>query len=350
MQLNNIEEKPSQIQDNISSNVKRSKSASYIKDNTKRIKRREQNWKSINDEKLFVQNFNEILLPSVLKSGESPILERKKQQQELLEKEQQQQQQQQQQQDMIIQSSVNDRIQAEFQQQFPKPPALNISGTPPREQFKKMPFLSPVGENEIEFTPADNDAAAQNNEESIKDENDSSMFEHNLPHCGDFDEPINDQEFSGFDQETVIWKDDLPMGKENIYVKNQDSSETMDDARVSETAEDYSNTLNGLEKIPISKTAWLPKANSQNKSSSIHNISLQDWNENIDAWNDQRNRSGANLNIPGINRLVSDQNLKNFNEKDDKGSLLLPPADPRSDNIDNIMGMRAQQDVLLIRF
>lgn len=61
--------------------VKRSKSASHL-NGDKRMKR-EQRWKSIHDEKEFVLNVNESLLPSVLKSGESPIMKIKRQQEEL---------------------------------------------------------------------------------------------------------------------------------------------------------------------------------------------------------------------------------------------------------------------------
>lgn len=61
--------------------VKRSKSASHL-NGDKRMKR-EQRWKSIHDEREFVLNVNELLLPSVLKSGESPIMKIKRQQEEL---------------------------------------------------------------------------------------------------------------------------------------------------------------------------------------------------------------------------------------------------------------------------
>jgi hypothetical protein len=57
--------------------IRRSKSTSFI--NKKGLKR-EQRWKSIHDERSFLSNVNESLLPPVLKSGESPIMETKRKQ------------------------------------------------------------------------------------------------------------------------------------------------------------------------------------------------------------------------------------------------------------------------------
>lgn len=58
--------------------VKRSKSASHVGDSKNR--KREERWRSINDEREFLLQVNESLLPSVLKSGESPIMRIKRQQ------------------------------------------------------------------------------------------------------------------------------------------------------------------------------------------------------------------------------------------------------------------------------
>ena len=58
--------------------VKRSKSASHVGDS--RARRREERWRSIVDEREFLLQVNESLLPSVLKSGESPIMRIKRQQ------------------------------------------------------------------------------------------------------------------------------------------------------------------------------------------------------------------------------------------------------------------------------
>lgn len=68
------------IKEEDSTQVKRSKSTSYINQNQDRISKREERWKSIHDEKVFLLNVNECLLPSVLKSGESYIMELKRQQ------------------------------------------------------------------------------------------------------------------------------------------------------------------------------------------------------------------------------------------------------------------------------
>lgn len=57
--------------------VKRSKSTSNI---PSRTQRKEQRWKLIHDEKAFLVNVNENLLPSVLKKSESPIMEVKRKQ------------------------------------------------------------------------------------------------------------------------------------------------------------------------------------------------------------------------------------------------------------------------------
>ncbi|CAH6719349.1 hypothetical protein CLIB1444_02S06458 [[Candida] jaroonii] len=59
--------------------VRRSKSTGQLHSNQSHRKR----WKSINDEKVFLKNINESLLPAVLKTGESPILMLKRQQSQI---------------------------------------------------------------------------------------------------------------------------------------------------------------------------------------------------------------------------------------------------------------------------
>lgn len=259
--------------DDVTTTVKRSKSTSNIIDE-KKMKKREQRWKSIHDEKEFLLNVNESLLPSVLKSGESPIMKVKRQQQELIERGQRQK---------------------ELLQNYSKSQPLSNGGTPTRGS-KRFTELSPVGEDlqQSEILPQ--------RQKYMGDD----LLERNLPYINELDEPLDPNAFAGFDQDTAMVIE-----------------------------EDYSNTLKGLEKIPKTKKSWLlSKEAYQSRSMSMNHISLHEWNENCETWVDQRTRSGASLPGP---RIVSADRGK-FSHQPQESLLLPPQAavEYRADNLDSL--------------
>lgn len=212
--------------------VKRSKSTSSIIDN-----KRHQKWKSMNDEMVFLESINESLLPSVLKKGESHIMELKRQQE-----------------------SASDS-------ELPKG-----------------------------YRPYQHDYLLSNSEE-------------NLPHISEFDESNN---YDSLDQSQF-----------------KDFDQTVNLA-------EYNNSLNDLENIPqLINTNWIKQKPSMN------HISLNDWKENMNNYKVARSRSGANLNVPGITRLVSDHHLTNSTVPIINDDNLLPPLENRADNIDHLSDVQS---------
>ncbi|CUM55529.1 unnamed protein product [Debaryomyces fabryi] len=297
--------------------VKRSKSTSYIGGKSRKTNKEERR-KSIHDEKIFLRNVNESLLPAVLKSGESPIMELKRQQETLGKK-------------------------TEEQNKSP----LSHKGSPKHSsnlQKDLVSGLSTVGEADLSDVEKANSNEATDTEYS------------NLPFISEFDEPIDQERFKGFDQDIAVVEEEpveifkkTPKKKgtyqfnEFNYRKettNQSGQEKEDE----QTPEDYYKSLNGLEKIPKSSSTsniiWKQESKENETSSSMNHISLKDWDSNSTKWNEHRTRSGANLNIAGITRLVSDQNLRSMS--DGSNSVipadidLLPPLEYRLDNIDNL--------------
>lgn len=131
--------------------VRRSKSTGQLHSNQSHRKR----WKSINDEKVFLKNINESLLPSVLKTGESPILMLKRQQ-------------------------------SQISQTIEDPVILPTNDDTPQKKPKKK--------YELSFDEGD----------------DNSM---NLPYISEFDEPLDQSQFKNFDSNFEIdenkYKDSL---------------------------------------------------------------------------------------------------------------------------------------------
>lgn len=313
------------------SSVKRTKSASHLNSENKKI-RKNQRRKSIHDEKTFLQGVNESLLPPVLKTSESPILELKRQQQELLDR--------------------------QSQEYYTSP--LSRKGEkrrPNDESFDKDSKLKLVDE-------IDDDVIQFSDSEISKDAKDR-FSSTNLPYIPEFEPPIDQEHFKGFDQDTALIQNDYSKDnmkhhrKKGIYEFNEDAFQTrhgVDQSSLRELtddeySEDYNNSLSGLEKIPKSSSfpnvLWNSDSN-DNKVTSIRHISLKEWDDNSALWNEKRTRLGANLNIPGITRLVSDHNLKTVNLNDDtsltqnmNGSLLLPPLEFRMDNIDNLSDLKS---------
>ena len=310
--------------------VKRSKSVSYSGGSKSRKSNVEQRRKSIHDEKIFLRNVNESLLPAVLRSGESPIMELRRQQ-EILGK------------------------QTEEQNKSPLSQKSTQKGSPKHSSNLQRDIgsdLSPVGEADL------SEAEKSNIGEMAEADHIPDYL--NLPFISEFDEPIDQDKFKGFDQDTAVVEEEPPEifkktpKKKGSYQINDINFEKptftqSGQQKVEEQLpEDYYKALNGLEKIPKSSSTsnfmWKQEGKSTN-SSSMNHISLKDWDNNSIKWNEHRTRSGANLNIAGITRLVSDQNLKSMGA--DSTSVipsdmdLLPPLEYRIDNIDNLSDLHS---------
>lgn len=308
--------------------VKRSKSTGYINGNIPKKIDWAQRRKSIHDEKSFLQNVNESLLPAVLKTGESPIAGLKRQQQEILDKNAEE----------LIKSPITQR----------------------RTNKSK----SGLKESAIELSPVGETGLSDSNIDQIED-NTVHSDHINLPFISEFDEPIDQEKFLGFDQDTAYVEEVYPTAftqtpkKKGSYIFKdvnydiplaQSGQHTQADTEISPG--DYAESLNGLEKIPkttsYSSILWNQDTNRKGTPTSMKHISLKDWDNNSERWNEQRARSGANLNIAGITRLVSDHNLRSMNtgnnniaRQEMKEEYLLPPLDTRLDNIDNLSDLHS---------
>lgn len=246
--------------------------------------KRQERWKSINDEKTFLKNINECLLPSVLKKGESPILALKRKQQS---------------QDF---DSASDKT------------IYNV---------EEINYNKSYTYNDLyDIQPTKKDLAMKEGNEDVKEDEDSNSI--NLPYISEFDDGLANNQ-----------NDDWELDQEQDLFKDFDQ-------------EEYENTVSEF-KIPKSmnhEKQWIPHNNS---TKSLNHISLNEWNENSQAYQNFRSRSGANLNIPGISRLVSDHrlndsNLTLTNDKIDYENLLLPPLEQRADNIDNLSDLYSDQN------
>lgn len=239
--------------------VKRSKTTGQL--NNPRINKRQQRWNSINDERVFLENINESLLPAVLKKGESPILALRRQQQTL--------------------ESGCSSIESNK--------TLSEGITTDPEYIRDYNYNSKFADKSVEFGQLQDDTSE------------------NLPYISEFEEPGHlppsndsfDDQFKDFDQTTRM--------------------------EVESDLEDF--------KIPRTmKKQWI------NKTPSMNHISITDWNETAQTYKNFRSRSGVNLNIPGISRIVSDHNLLHDSQLTltQDTNYLLPALDQRADNIDNL--------------
>lgn len=221
--------------------VKRSKSASYVGGHRNKLRKREERWKSINDEKIFLLQVNESLLPSVLKSGESHIMELKRQQEH-----------------------------NSFTNSIPSP-------------LKRL-----VLEAFVDFPPTE----LCNDFKEIDDDNGSiyeDEDEENLPHISEFGERQLDgddlSDFKGFTQDTLV------LSPEDLDYEDED----VDDLQIPKSASYQSPVWKGPEvekkqkKSYISLQNWTSNANSwkeerQRNGSSSNNgvlITVSDGEDNV---------------------------------------------------------------------
>lgn len=123
------------------------------------------------------------------------------------------------------------------------------------------------------------------NDDYLEEQQHDTLSTH-LPFISEFDESIDQDIFKDFDQNTKF---------------------------------QYEQSFHGLETIPqlMNKPKWLLKSNSMN------HISLSQWNNDEQVYRNIRSRSGANLNIPGITRLISQHTLQGNNRNLNNDDLLL---------------------------
>ncbi|CAH2355921.1 hypothetical protein CLIB1423_38S00562 [[Candida] railenensis] len=229
------------VKTELDKSVKRSKSASYVGGHRNKMRRREERWKSINDEKIFLSQVNESLLPSVLKTGESHIMELKRQQEH---------------------NSLTNSI--------PSPSKRSVS-----EAF-------------VDFPPSElcNDfGEIDDNNVSIYDDED----EENLPNISEFGERQQDaddlSDFKGFTQDTLV------LSPEDLDYEDED----VDDLQIPKSATYQTPVWKGAEvekkqkKSYISLQNWNSNSNSWNEErqrngSSSNNgviITVSDGEDNV---------------------------------------------------------------------
>lgn len=223
--------------------VKRSKSTSYISGRPCKIRRSEERWKSINDEKVFLLQVNESLLPSVLKTGESPIMASKRRQQEFLENDGQ---------SPYISHELNHSVS----------PAKSL----PNRIFSN---------------------------EKIEDDNDDE----NLPYIDEFEETIDQTEFCDFTQDTLMIQNETatssPRGKKKPYKFGGFDYDTH-----------HGDDLDGLETIPKSSTKDSPLWNKNEGNIKKSYISAEDWENNAEKWNESRKRIGSSTH-GGVKLMIN---------------------------------------------
>ncbi|KAK6199961.1 uncharacterized protein RJT21DRAFT_120858 [Scheffersomyces amazonensis] len=266
--------------------TRRSKSTSCINNSTNQ--KSKQKLISMNGERHFLSQVNESLLPSVLKSGESPIMESKRKQ------------------EAFINPTNN-----------PEPPYNTIIKDD--SVYNLGPSLSPVGEVE--------DSGSRKSIDST-----------NLPYLSnEFDShSVNETDFNGFDQGYSI-----PPNNKSINQKGQITGKSYGSIKPhTKQDEEYPLVLNGLERIPPSSTDTSLNWKVSRNASGVNTISLDEWNNHSEAYQENLNRNGASLNVPGLSHVVSDYNLtllqNNGANTEISGDYLLPPKEGIVDNIDNL--------------
>lgn len=227
--------------------------------------------KAIQEERLYLQTVNQSLLPPLLKNGESPIAKLKLNFTDI--------------------NSHHDMRSPDWAEPecYSSP---RVAGNEPNE------ISSPY--NTSNFNLADSPSISRHCNESFQ-QNIYSATEDFQQNC-----------FRNFDQNTDIVSQmaDVDNYKEdNTYPdKISEKANSLIERREGATPNDYSNVLSGLEEIPKAEVQPLAWTNfTPDHSVKMRNISLQEWNDNQDVWNDRRVRSGIAL-----------QNITNFSD-DTKG-------------------------------
>lgn len=255
--------------------VNRSKSMSCMKTHSGKACSIDIKEKSINNERAYLSSISDTLLPPVLRKGESPILSIKRQQ---------------------------------TQEKIPgHPETIN------REIYGQK--------NSIDHSHA---SGSMTN--SVPDPSNNVK----LLRISEFDESVH-EDFNNFDQPGISMASDHNLlvatdHEENtglgIELTSQDDYED----------DEYSKSLKNLEKIPKPSAPLLKRLGQKSfdlsqkgSRSNLRHVSLEEWHENHDSWNELRIRSGDSYNFPKIlqkqDTFVSQLEAKEFGSLDYPGMI-----------------------------
>lgn len=274
--------------------VNRSKSMSCMRTHPGKVCSIDIKEKSINNERAYLSSISDTLLPPVLRKGESPILSIKRQQ-------------------------TQEKI-------FEHPETIS------REVYEQR---NAMDHNDAPGSMTNNVSDLSNNAKLLK--------------ISEFGESVN-EEFDNFNQSGIDTASDRDPVADNGHEENTGlgieypSLENYED-------DEYSKSLKNLEKIPKlsapSQKLWGQKSSdlSQKGSrSNLRHVSLEEWHENWDSWNEMRIRSGDSYNFPKIlqkqDSFVSQMEAKEF------GSLDYPGMIPEVKMNETYGGMVTQIDNL----
>lgn len=294
--------------------VQRSKSTSQI-NKPNNSKKRQQRWRSINDERVFLSNVSQSLLPSVLKTGESPIMKIKRQQEFAYDAQ-------------GNRSNFEDPISPVGINEFNRSSILDSPLSYKRRKFSTgnvfpEEIINRNGEsnppifNNIYDVPSIIGYEEEDNKKVVDEEDE------------DDDDSLKLQYISEFDEKKI----------DNIYFKDFDQTTFKNsEYKDSENLDNYPDSMKGLEEIPKSFSQININWNKQKRNiSELSHISLKDWNNSQKVWNETQSRSGAQFQV----RLTSDHNfdetkrmlLSGFNDGKD---YLIQPVKSSIDNVDNL--------------
>lgn len=301
--------------------VKRSKSTSCIGDPLTKFKKRQDRWKSIHDEKNFMSTVNESLLPSVLKSGESPIMELKRKQ------------------SIIPEDQLSPTV---GKRKASKRDMLNTTGVQEEPNGSNLSNVniskSKTTTSEIS-SPCDNRKNSNSVIDRINLEHDfDDSDEENLPYINEFEEPIDQSNFDTFDQ-SFLNNEMSPSSRrdKNVYNIINGNITKQHIPKLTEKL-NYRDELVGLETMPKSLTSEKFTWNDNDESQRIRNISLEEWNSNNQLYEEKRSISGSNL-ILGLSG-------KNLNYSLDDYILPVIGKDLKYEDIDNLSDIPSENFIV----
>lgn len=267
-------------EDKAKTNIKRAKSTSYLGSRKQHQKQRK--WKSIQDERLFLNNVDDSLLPPILKKSKSQIEGNKGPE---------------------VNSSSLPTV-------YNEEGVISYTNSP----NEKTSFTSPNKASDRHRDSTDASALERQNTHSLDKESDSDNCL--VISISEFDEPIDQSYFRDFDQTSTI----VPVGETSEHMlshnrrklthRNLEKALPVDKKRRLSGNEIYLDALNGLENIPRSISYLNIEGDSTEKKlgNNRGHISLKEWEKEAGPWFENKNRIGLNLAIPGISKRIANCN------------------------------------------
>lgn len=306
--VNNLEK---HNKDETESNIKRAKSTSYLSSRKQCQKQRK--WKSIQDERLFLNNIDDSLLPPILKRSKSSKEHNNEQE--------------------LYSVTLPTLHNQENDNSCTNSPNKNTS----------FSWLNKTSDRHRDSTDAS--TLEKQDTHSLDKEGDSD--EHIGISISEFDEPIDQSYFHDFDQTSTVvtvaeTSEHMPQNEKH-KLKHRTLGKTLlkDKKRRLSVNEIYLDALNGLESIPRSLSYLNIEKFSTEKElgNNTGYISLKEWEKEAGPWFENKNRVGLNLAIPGIskrfdncNSLQPDRNTrKSTSESPQHGDHSITDIDEISD-------------------